>query len=151
MSRPERLFVRLLIDPPERLPAGMVDLQEAEVAADFPVSIVLPAYLPAGIEPPPIGYEIGPEEPCCITAVYSHLRTMACPDPGVTEPPGDVSGERTVIRKKQVVIGEGRIDWWIYDIHFSVVSKEIPMDELKLVAESMMLVGPFSNSWLDYP
>jgi hypothetical protein len=151
MSRPERLSTRLLIDPPERLPAGMIDLQEAEAAADFPVGALLPAYLPAGTEPPPTCYIISPDEPHCITAVYSHLRVTLCPEPGITEPPGDVSGERTVIRKKQVVIGQNRIDWWIYDIHFSVVSNEIPMDELKLVAKSMMQVGPFTNSWLDYP
>jgi len=70
------------------------------------------------------------------------------PEPDVSFPPEDVVGERTKIRTKQVVIGEGRIDWWVYDIHFAVISGDVPMPELKLVAESMMLVGPYSGSWL---
>lgn len=70
------------------------------------------------------------------------------PEPDVSSPPEDVVGEHTKIRTKQVVVGEGRIDWWVYDIHFAVISDDVPMPELKLVAESMMLVGPYSGSWL---
>ncbi len=73
---------------------------------------------------------------------------MLSPAPGVTTPPESVVGERTTIRTKAVVIGQDRIDWWVDDIHRSVISDEIPMSELKLVAESMMLIGIFSGSWL---
>ena len=63
-------------------------------------------------------------------------------------PPDSFIGERATIRKRQVVIGQNRIDWWAYDIHFAVISDQVPMTELKLVAESMMLIGVVSGSWL---
>ncbi|MBL7166899.1 MAG: hypothetical protein ISS55_10530 [Dehalococcoidales bacterium] len=142
------LSTRLTIDAPTVLPPGMVVLEEAEAAADFPVAMLLPQYLPEGISPPPTGYAVSPEEPHSITVFYSGFQVVLSPEPDVSFPPEDVVGERTKIRTKQVVIGEGRIDWWVYDIHFAVISGGVPMPELKLVAESMMLVGPYSGSWL---
>jgi len=148
VSVQEMLSTRLRIDLPSVLPPGMVTLQEAEEAADFPVAILLPSYLPETVSPPPIGYGISTEEPHSITVFYSALRVVLSPEPGVSELPENIAGERTTIRNKQVVIGEDRIDWWVYDIHFSVISDEVPISELMLVAESMMLVGPYSGSWL---
>lgn len=142
------LPTRLRIDPPQALPSGMVTLEEAEAAADFPVAQLLPQYLPEGVSPPPLGYGVSLEEPHSITAFYSAFQVVLSPAPGVTTPPESVVGERTTIRTKSVVIGQGRIDWWVDDIHRSVISDEIPMSELKLVAESMMLIGVFSGSWL---
>jgi hypothetical protein len=126
----------------------MVTLQAAEEAADFPVAMLLPAYFPEGVSPPPLGYQISTEEPHSITVFYSSFQVVLSPEPGITQPPENIPGERTTIRKKQVVIGQGRIDWWVYDIHFSVISDELPMSELKLIAESMMLIGVYSGSWL---
>jgi len=142
------LSTKLRIDPPTVLPPGMVTLEEAEAAADFPVAMLLPQYLPEGISPPPTGYAVSPEEPHSITVFYSGFQVVLSPEPDVSSPPEDVVGEHTKIRTKQVVVGEGRIDWWVYDIHFAVISDDVPMPELKLVAESMMLVGPYSGSWL---
>ena len=150
ISRPKRVSVDFYIDPDEILPAGMVTYQEAENAADFPLHILLPSYLPDGIDPPPVGYEIGSEEPHSITAHYKGLDVILRPEPGVTEPPDSYAGERTVIRKKTVIVGENRIDWWVYDIHNTLISDVVPMYELKLVAESMMTVGPHNNSWLGF-
>ncbi len=145
----DSLSTRLRIDPPSVLPPGMVTLEEAEAAADFPVATLLPQYLPEGVSPPPLGYGVSPEEPHSITAFYSAFRVVLSPEPGVMTPPESVVGERTTIRTKTVVIGRDRIDWWADDIHRAVISKEIPMSELKLVAESMMLIGVFSGSWLE--
>jgi hypothetical protein len=142
------LSTRLRIDPPAVLPPGMVTLEEAEAAADFPVAVLLPEYLPAGVSPPPLGYEVSPEEPHSITVFYSAFQVVLSPEPGVTVPPESIVGERTTIRTKAVVIGQDRIDWWVDDIHRTVISEEIPMSELKLVAESMMLTGVASGSWL---
>jgi hypothetical protein len=142
------LGVKLRIDAPSELPSGMVTLQEAEDAADFPVALLLPSYFPGGTNPVPVGYGISNEEPHSITVFYSALRVILSPERGISEPPASYTGERTIIRKKPVVIGQDRIDWWVYDIHFSVISDEIPMSELKLVAESMMLIGVYSESWL---
>jgi len=66
------------------------------------------------------------------------------PEPGVSELPVNITGE--TIHNKPVIIGEDRIDWWVYDIHFAVVSEQVSISELKLIAESMMLVGPYSGS-----
>jgi hypothetical protein len=139
---------RLRIDPPPTLPEGMVTLKEADAAVDYPLFMLLPAYLPEGVSPPPIGCQISGEEPHTITVFYSKLQVVLSPEPGVTQPPGNISGERITIRKKQVVIGQNRIDWWVYDIHFAVISDQVPMSEMKLIAESMMLMGPGSGSWL---
>jgi hypothetical protein len=148
ISVQDMLSTRLRIELLAVLPPGMVTLQEAEEAADFPVAMLLPSYLPEIVSPPPIGYGVSIEEPHSITVFYSALRVVLSPEPGVSEVPESIAGERTIIRTKQVVIGEDRIDWWAYDIHFSVISDEVPISELKLVAESMMLVGPYSGSWL---
>ncbi|MDD4876794.1 MAG: hypothetical protein PHQ86_06685, partial [Dehalococcoidales bacterium] len=144
----EDLSTRLRIDPPADLPEGMVTLKKAEEAVDFPVGLLLPAYFPEGTSPPPMGYKISAEKPYSISAFYSTVQVVLSPEPGITQPPDDFPGERMTIRKKQVIIGQNIIDWWIYDIHFSVISDEILMSELKLVAESMMLIGPGSGSWL---
>jgi hypothetical protein len=120
----------LRIDTPSKLPSGMVTLKEAEDAADFPVSLLLPSYFPEGTNPVPIGCKVSSEEPHSITVSYSAYSIVLSPEQGITGPPVDFTGERTVIRKKTAVIGQNRIDWWIYDIHFSVISDEIPMNEL---------------------
>jgi len=119
------------------------------IVADFPLSPLLPMYLPEGTESPPVGYEIGDKKPYCITAVYNYLRVGLCSEPGIMEPPPEEIGVRTVIHDIPAVIRENRIDWWSDDIHFSLVSDEIPSDELKKVADSMMQVVTFSGSWLD--
>lgn len=144
----ESLSTKFRIDPPAALPEGMVTLKEAEEAVDFPVGLLLPAYFPEGTSPPPMGYQISTEEPHSITVFYSTFHVIFSPEPGITQPSDDFPGDRMTIRKKQVVIGQNRIDWWIYDIHFTVISEQIPMSELKLVTESMMLIGPGSGSWL---
>ncbi len=144
----EDLSTRFRIDPPAALPEDMVTLKEAEEAVDFPIGLLLPAYFPEGTSPPPIGYQISTEKPYSITAFYSTFHVILSPELGITQPPGDFPGERMTIRKKQVVIGQNRIDWWIYDIHFTVISEQIPMSELKLVAEYMILIGPGTGSRL---
>jgi hypothetical protein len=144
----DMLSTRLRVDPSSVLPPGMATLQEAEEAADFPVAVLLPSYLPEGVSPPPLGYGIGTKEPHSITVFYSAFLVVLSPEPGVSQPPEGLSGDKTTIRNNPVVIGKDRIDWWRYDIHFTVISDEVPMSELRLVAESMMLVGPFSGSWL---
>lgn len=143
------LSAYLKIDAPAVLPAGMVTLYEAEQAADFPVAMLLPSYLPEGVNPPPIGYAVSVAEPHTITVYYSAFNVILSPEPGVSELPLNVPGERTTLHNKPVIIREDRIDWWVYDIHFAVVSEQVPISELKLIAESMMLVGPYSGSWLE--
>ncbi|MDD5289372.1 MAG: hypothetical protein PHY28_09725, partial [Dehalococcoidales bacterium] len=143
------LSTSFYIDPPAVLPEGMVTLKEAEEAAAFPVSILMPSYFPEATNPVPVGYGISSEEPHVITIFYSDYQVVFSPGLGVTEPPAGFTGERTTIRKKTAFIGQNRIDWWIYDIHFSVISDKVPMDELKLIAESMMLIAPYSDSWLE--
>ena len=145
---PKQVSVRFRIDPGD-LPPGMVTFHEAVAVADFPLSPLLPTYLPEGTETPPIGYEIGDKRPYYITAVYNNLRVGLCPEPGILSPPDSIIGEKTSIQDIPAVIGENRIDWWSCDIHFSVTSDEIPVDELKEVAESMLQFTPFSGSWLD--
>lgn len=150
LSRKHNLSREIRIDNPTVLPAGMVSLVEAENAAVFPVGSLLPSYLPEGINPPPAGYEITGEAPYCITAHYPDLKVVLCPEPGISAPPEEITGERVPFHNKTMVLGQGRVDWWIYDMHFSVISTTVPMDELVLVAKSMMQVGPFSESWLDW-
>jgi hypothetical protein len=139
---------QLRIDPPPILPAGMASLQEAQAAADFPISMLLPAYLPEGTNPPPIGYAVGPQEPRVITAFYSSFSVELGPEPGVREPSAGFAGQRDTIRNRPVVIGNNRIDWWADDIHCAVISDSMSMSELRLIAESMMLVGVYSGSWI---
>ncbi len=145
---PKRVSVRFRIDPQDLLP-GMVTFREAVAAADFPLSPLLPTYLPEGTETPPIGYEIGDKRPYCITVVYNNLRVGLCPEPGILSPPDNIIGEINSIHDIPAVIGGNRIDWWSCDIHFCLASDEIPVDELKKVTESMMQVESFSGSWLD--
>ncbi|MBN2074273.1 MAG: DUF4367 domain-containing protein [Dehalococcoidales bacterium] len=145
---PKRASVRFRIDPQD-LPPGMVTFREAVAAADFPLSPLLPTYLPEGTESLPIGYEIGDKRPYCITAVYNNLRVGLCPKTGIMEPPPEEVGERTFIHEIPAIIRENRIDWWSCDIHFSLVSDEISIDGLKEIAESMLQFTPFSGSWLD--
>lgn len=142
------LSIRFRIDPPAVLPEGMVTLKEAEEAADFPVGMLLPSYFPEGTNPVPIGYEISREEPNVVTVFYSDYQVVFSPERGVTEPPAGFTGESTIICRKTAFIGQNRIDRWLYDIHFTVISDNIQMDELKYIAESMMLVAPYSESWL---
>lgn len=142
------LGTRLRIDMPKSLPAGTVTLKEAESKADFPLGLLLPSYFPQGTNPVPVGYQVSTEVPHSITAFYSDYRVVLSPEPGVLEPPESYTGEKTIIRKKTVIIGQNRVDWWVYDLHFSVISDEIPMSEMKLIVESMMLIGTVSGSWL---
>ena len=139
---------QLRIDPPPALPPGMVSLQDAQTAANFPIAMLLPAYLPEGTNPPPLGYSIGEQEPHVITAFYSSFSVDLSPEPGVKEPPAGFAGQRDTIRKRQVVIGSDRIDWWADDIHRTVISDSLPMSEIRLIAESMMLIGVYSGSWI---
>jgi len=144
----EGFFHQLRIDPPPALPPGMVSLEDARTAANFPVSMLLPAYLPEGTNPPPLGYGISEQEPHVITAFYSSFRVELSPEPGVKEPPPGFAGQRDTIRKRAVVIGSDRIDWWADDIHRTVISDSLQMSELRLIAESMMLIGVYSGSWI---
>jgi hypothetical protein len=143
------LGTEIRIDEPTVLPSGMVTLREAEEAADFPVGLLLPSYFPEGTNPVPTGCNIGNEEPHVITVFYSDYQVVFSPEQGVTEPPEGFTGEKAIIRKKTAFIGQDRIDWWIYDIHFSVISDKVSIDELKYIAESMMLIAPYSESWLE--
>ena len=110
--------------------------------------MLLPAYLPEGTNPPPLGYGIGEHEPHVITAFYSSFSVELSPEPGVNEPPAGFAGQRDTIRNRPVLIGSNRIDWWADDIHRTVVSDMLPMGELRLIAESMMLIGIYSGSWI---
>jgi hypothetical protein len=139
---------QLRIDPPPILPEAMVSLQDAQAAANFPISMLLPAYLPDGTNPPPLGYAMSEQEPHVVTAFYSSFSVQLSPEPGVGEPPAGFAGQRDTIRKRQVIIGSNRIDWWADDIHRTVTSDLLPMSELRLIAESMMLVGVYSGSWI---
>ncbi len=139
---------QLRIDPPPTLPAGMITLAEAQAASNFPIGLLLPSYLPEGTNPPPLGYSIGELEPHIVTAFYSSFRVELSPEPGVKEPPTGFPGTRDTIRNRPVVIGKGRIDWWADDIHRTVISDSLPMGELRLIAESMMLVGVYSGTWI---
>ena len=81
---------------------------------------------------------------------YATFQVIMVPEPGVTGPSAEAMGERTIIRRNQVLIGENRVDWWAYDLHYSVISDQVPIEEQMLVAESMMLIAPGSGSWLEY-
>ncbi len=139
---------QLRIDPPLALPAGMVSLADARAAANFPFTLLLPAYFPEGTDPPPVGYGISANVSHTITAFYSSFRVELSPEPGVKAPPAGFAGTRDTIRNNTVVIGSNRIDWWADDIHRTVISDLLPMSELRLVAESMMLIGVYDGSWI---
>lgn len=149
-SRHERVSMGFYIDPEEILPVGMVSYREAENASDFLLHILLPQYLPESIDPPPIGYELGDEIPRSVTAYYKGLDVILNPEPGITEPTAGYTGERTIIRNKTVIISDNRIDWWVYDIHYTLISETVSMDELKIIAESMMTIDPHTRSWLGF-
>jgi len=65
--------------------------------------------------------------------------------------PGHVSavGEWITIRKKQVLVGENRVDWWVYDIHYSIVSDSATMICSSIGTWSLMLIAPGFGSWLE--
>jgi len=147
--RPICKSIKLRFEEPPPPPPGMVTLKEASEAVDFPISIQLPRYMPEGTEPPFIGLVVTPEEPHGVVIHYATFQVIMVPEPGVAGPSADVVGEWTTIRRKQVFIGENRVDWWVYDIHYSIVSDQVPIEEQIIVAESMMLVGPGSGSWLE--
>lgn len=131
------------------LSARKTTLEEASEAVEFPISIQLPRYMPEGTEPPFVGLTVTPEEPHGVTVHYSTFQVTMVPEPGVTGPPPGAVGEWITIRKKQVLVGENRVDWWVYDIHYSIVSDQVPIEEQIIVAESMMLIAPGAGSWLD--
>ena len=56
-------------------------------------------------------------------------------------------GEWNTIRKKQVLVEENRVDWRVYDIHYSSVSDQVPIEEHIIIAESMMLIAHGFGSW----
>jgi len=141
--------IKLRFEEPPPLPAGMVTLEEAQKAVKFPVEIMLPAYLPESTEPPFVGLTLTSDEPRGVTVHYDAFDVILIPEPGVTEPPQNVEGEKTTIHKKLGIIGTGRVDWWAYDLHYSVISDRVPIEELTLVAESMMQIAPGSGSWLE--
>jgi hypothetical protein len=62
--------------------------------------------------------------------------------------PAGFAGERDTVRNRPVVGGSNRIGWWADDIHRTVISDVLPMSELRLIAESMMLIGIHSGSWI---
>jgi len=138
--------LKLRFEEPPPLPPGMVTLKEAQDAVEF--YIQFPLYMPEDTEPPFIGLTVTPKEPHAVTVHYSTFQVTQVPEPGVTGPSPDAMGERTTINKKQVLIGENRVDWWAYDIHYSVVSDQVPVGEQIMIAESMMLLAPGTGSWL---
>jgi hypothetical protein len=140
--------VKLRFEEPPPLPPGMMTLQEAQDAVDFDFSLQLPRHMPEGTEPPFIGLTVTPDEPHGVTVHYSTFKVTMIPEPGVTGPSSDAMGERTTIRRRQALIGENRIDWWGYDIHYSIVSDRVPVDEQIKIAESMSYIAPGSGSWL---
>ncbi|MFC1893510.1 hypothetical protein ACFLYR_05720, partial [Chloroflexota bacterium] len=46
------------------------------------------------------------------------------------------------------LIGENRIDWWGYDIHYSIAGDNLPAQEMITIAESMSNIAPHSGSWI---
>mgnify|MGYP001129423726 CR=1 FL=1 len=141
--------IKLRFEEPPPLPAGMVTLEEAQKAVKFPVEIMLPAYLPEGTEPPFIGLTLTSDEPRGVTVHYATFDLILVPEPGVTEPPRDMEGEKTIIHKKPGIIGTNCVDWWAYDLHYAIVSDQVPTSEQILIAESMMQIAPGSGSWLE--
>jgi hypothetical protein len=141
--------IKLRFKEPPPLPPGMVTLEEAQKAVKFPIAIQLPAYLPEGTEPPFIGLTLTPDEPPGVTVHYATFDVILVPEPGVTSPPRNAAGERTTIHKKPGLLGTNRVDWWAYDLHYAIVSNQVPTSEQLLVAESMMQIAPGSGSWLE--
>jgi hypothetical protein len=141
--------IKLRFNEPPPLPPGMVTLEEAQQAVKFPIAIQLPAYLPEGTEPPFLGLTLTSDEPHGVTVHYDTFDVILVPEPGVTSPPRDAEGEKATIRKHPGLIGTGRIDWWAYDIHYSIVSDQVPTSEQLLIADSMIPVVPGSGSWLE--
>jgi len=141
--------IKLRFREPPPLPPGMVTLEEAKESVSFPIAIQLPAYLPEGTEPPFLGLTLTSDEPRGVTVHYVTFDIVLVPEPGVTSPPRDMEGEKATIHKKPGIIGTNRIDWWAYDLHYAIVSDEVPASELLLIAESMMQMAPGSGSWLE--
>jgi len=141
--------IKLRFKEPPPLPPGMVTLEEAQKAVAFPIAIQLPAYLPEGTEPPFLGLTLTSDEPRGVTVHYATFDITIVPEPGITGPPRNMAGERTTIHKKPGLIGTGRIDWWAYDLHYAIVSDQVPTSEQLLIAESMMQIAPGSGSWLE--
>jgi len=141
--------MKLRFEEPPPLPPGMVTLKEARDVVEFPISWQLPRYMPEGTEPPFIGLAVTDEEPHGVTVYYSTFQVIIVPEPSVTGPPPDALGEWVTIRKTPVLVGENRVDWWLYDLHYSIISDQVPAEEQIIVAESMMLVAPGTGSWLE--
>jgi hypothetical protein len=148
-SDKESVSIKLRFKEPPPIPSGMVTLEEAQKAVAFPIAIQLPAYLPEGTEPPFIGLTLTSDEPRGVTVHYDTFDVVLIPEPGVTEPPRHMEGERTTVHKKPGIIGTNRVDWWAYDLHYAVVSDQVPASEQLLIAESMMQIAPGSGSWLE--
>jgi len=83
-----------------------------------------------------------------VTVHYSTFQVIIVPEPGVTGPPANATDEWVTIRKTPVLVGDNRVDWWRYDLHYSIISEQVPAEEQLIVAESMMLVAPQTGSWL---
>jgi len=148
-SNKESVGIKLRFEEPPPLPPGMVTLEEAQEAVKFPVEIMLPTYLPESTEPPFIGLTLTSDEPRGVTVHYDTFDVMLIPEPGVIEPPRNMEGEKISIHKKPGIIGTGRVDWWAYDLHYAIVSDQVPISEQLLIAESMMQIAPGSGSWLE--
>jgi hypothetical protein len=141
--------IKLRFEEPPPLPPGMVTLEEAQQAVKFPITIQLPTYLPEGTEPPFIGLTLTSDEPRGVTVHYATFDVILVPEPGVTGPPQGMAGEKATIRKKPGIIGTNRVDWWAYDLHYAIVSDQVPASEQLLIAESTMQIAPGSGSWLE--
>jgi hypothetical protein len=148
-SDKESISIKLRFEEPPTLPYGMVTLEEAQKAVQFPVEIMLPVYLPEGSDPPFVGLTLTSDEPRGVTVHYDIFDVMLIPEPGITEPPRDMEGEKTTIHKKPGLIGTNRVDWWAYDLHYAIVSDQVPTSEQLLIADSMMQIAPGSGSWLE--
>ncbi|NQT31368.1 MAG: hypothetical protein HQ588_03460, partial [Deltaproteobacteria bacterium] len=137
--------IKLRFKEPPPLPPGMVTLEEAQKAVKFPIAIQLPAYLPEGTEPPFVRLTLTSDEPRGATVHYATFDVMLVPEPVVSGPPRDMEGEKTTIHKKPGIIGTNRVDWWAYDLHYAIVSDQVPASEQLLIAESMMQIAPGSG------
>jgi len=148
LSKKIRTRLKLRFEEPPPPPPGMITLEEAQEAVEFPIRDQLPLYMPEGTEPPFLGLTVTSDEPHGVTVHYSTFQLILVPEPGVTGPSPDAVGERTTIRSRQGLLGDNRIDWWALDIHYAIVSDQVSLEEQVMIARSMLLVVPGGGSWL---
>jgi len=148
LSKKIRTRLKLRFEEPPPPPPGMITLEEAQEAVEFPIHKQLPLYMPEGTEPPFLGLTVTSDEPHGVTVHYSTFQLILVPEPGVTGPSPDAVGERTTIRSHQALLGDDRIDWWALDIHYAIVSDQVSVEEQIMIGRSMLLVVPGGGSWL---